>query len=256
MLKVVPILFSFLLLGLVLMGCQGLLLSGALNCENDSHCPEGQSCQADGLCASGGGNGSSNDGGGANGVTPTEAGQLIFTEIMIEAKASSQNFQYVELRNVSADTDFDLQNCALAANTDSVTNNQHVIADSTVILQGAYGSVADDADADAANAIYAWPREEFSITNFRRAGGILSLTCGGVLIDEVRRDFVLGTDGGAGETFEGFMIDQRSVALDKDILDEVQNDEPGNWCLETATYNLQGDIVQGSPGEENACNAI
>jgi hypothetical protein len=245
------------LLALVLStgACQGLLLSGELNCENDGHCPDGSSC-SEGSCKEGGGNGSGNDGGngGLVGEPLTEAGQVIFSEIMEEAEAASNNFQWVELRNISPGKNYDLQGCVLGANNDSAAENSHAIGESVVIPKNDYGVLAKTGNADAAKALYEWP-SDFEISRFKGSGGVLSLTCGGVLIDEVAHDFLL-TDGGADETFESLLIRERSVALDKDILDHVENDNPASWCLETATYTLNGNIVQGSPGEENACNAL
>jgi hypothetical protein len=173
-----------------------------------------------------------------SGTVPSAAGQLIFTEIMVDTTAAKDEVgEWVEIYNPSPLVTYDLFNCQLydSANTDTIARH--------VILQpGWFITLARSADPTLGFV----PTDIYSTVKFSNTGDRAGLRCGTTTIDLV--DFTTWP-----------VPKGRSFSLNPLHYDGTANDVLANWCQGTTVYNTLIDEAgvetdYGSPGVTNpAC---
>jgi len=170
-----------------------------------------------------------------SGALPSAAGQLIFTEIMVDTTAATDELgEWVEIYNPSLLVTYDLFNCQLydSANADAITRH--------VILKPGYSiTLARSADPTLGFV----PTDIYSTVKFSNTGDRAGLRCAGVTIDLV--DFTTWA-----------VPKGRSFSLNPLHYDGTANDALANWCLGTTVYNTlidEGGVEMdyGSPGVTN-----
>ena len=190
-----------------------------------------------------GSGGTTGAGGGAivdagTGLTPSAAGQLLFTEIMVDTTAAKDEVgEWVEIHNPSLLKTYDLFGCELydSGNTDTITRH--------VILQpGWFITLARSVDPTLGFV----PTDIYPTVKFSNTGDLAGLRCGGTTIDVV--DFT------AWPVPKG-----RSFSLSPLHYDATANDLQSSWCEGSTAYNTLVDdgsveTDYGSPGVTNpAC---
>ena len=238
----------------------------AVACGAGDACPPGTVCREDGmchasmaepLCTTGGGDGGPDareDGGvpdaplGDAGppVTPTMAGQLVISEVMINPLASSEEpREWFEIHNPSATTSYDLFGILVRGQRqgDEVTfsiDTSLVIGPGEQLLFGRSGDTAANGGLDH-DFVYG---DQIELGN---TSGEVALVypLGEVLIDEVAY----------GSSIAGWPREEgQTISLDPDLLDAAANDNPDSWCLGTGPYTAEPPHEQGTPGALNpAC---
>lgn len=170
-----------------------------------------------------------------SGTMPSAAGQLVFTEIMVDTMAAKDEVgEWVEVHNPSPLVTYDLFNCQLydSANTDTITRH--------VLLQpGWFITLARSADPTLGFV----PTDVYSTVKFSNTGDRAGLRCGGTTIDLV--DFTIWP-----------VPKGRSLSLNPLYYDGGANDVLANWCEGTTVYNTlidEGGVETdyGSPGLTN-----
>ena len=173
-----------------------------------------------------------------SGTMPAAAGQLLFTEIMVDTTAARDEVgEWVEIYNPSLLVTYDLFGCQLydSANTDTIS--RHVI-----LRPGYFVTLARSADPTLGFV----PTDTYSTVKFSNSGDLAGLRCGGTAIDVV--DFTTWP-----------VPKGQSFSLDPQHYDATANDLLANWCGGSTVYNIITDdagveIDYGSPGVTNpAC---
>lgn len=170
-----------------------------------------------------------------SGTMPSAAGQLIFTEIMVNTTAATDELgEWVEIYNPSPLVTYDLFNCQLydSANADAIA--RHVI-----LRPGYFITLARSADPSLGFV----PTDTYPTVKFSNTGDRAGLRCGGVTIDLV--DFTTWA-----------VPKGRSFSLNPLHYDGTANDALANWCQGTTVYNTlidEGGVETdyGSPGTTN-----
>jgi hypothetical protein len=157
------------------------------------------------------------------GVLHPVAGAVIVTEIMSNPSVASDSAgEWFELANVSAQT-VDLGGCFVGRDAVQDALPTHPL------LPGEFAVVARSTDMVSNGNVTAFSTFSFSLLS----SGTIDLSCDDRLIDEVQW---------ASET-QG-----RSRNLDPQSFNATDNDNAGNWCLSTQTYN---DVDTGTPDSGN-----
>jgi len=222
----------------------------AVTCGADQLCPDGMTCLGDGMCHRSASealcaarpdadpNQPDADPDRADAgppVTPTEEGQLVITELMIDSVATpEQAHEWVEIFNPSDSVSYELQGMWVA---DSVLDIFEF--DSSVIVRPGEHIVlgeSDDLGSNGGVAVdYDWPDADFNLSNDADEV-ILYNPDLDVYIDEV--------DYGATWFAEG-----AALSLDPDSKNAVDNDAEASWCDATTAFGTSGDL--GTPGAAN-----
>jgi hypothetical protein len=173
-----------------------------------------------------------------SGTPPSVAGQLLFTEIMVDTTAAKDEVgEWVEIYNPSLLVTYDLFGCQLydSANTDMIA--RHVI-----LRPGYFITLARSIDPTLGFV----PTDTYATVKFSNTGDLAGLRCGGISIDVV--DFTTWpVPKGA------------SFSLNPQHYDATANDVQANWCDGSMAYNtiVEAGVTQidyGSPGVTNpAC---
>ncbi len=173
-----------------------------------------------------------------SGTTPSAAGQLLFTEIMVDTTAAKDEVgEWVEIYNPSPLTTYDLFDCELydSANTDTIT--RHVI-----LRPGWFITLARSVDPTLGFV----PTDVYSTVKFSNTGDLAGLRCRGVTIDVV--DFTTWP-----------VPKGHSLSLSPQHYDAVANGALANWCEGNTAYStlVEDGAIEtdyGSPGVTNpAC---
>jgi hypothetical protein len=181
----------------------------------------------------------SQDGGGevgTVGVTPTQPGQLVISEIMIDtATITDDEGEWFELYNPSATVTYDLQGCTLTG-----TNAFNVVDQSLIITPGAFITLARATDETTVG--FPLNYSYGPTIKFANEGGSLTVACGpsaATIIDTVSYTI--------DEVVKG-----RSFSLSPAHYDATQNDTPANWCPGAVVYRTTGPTTDyGSPNKPN-----
>ena len=164
------------------------------------------------------------------GNTPTEPGQIVFTEIMAKSQAGSDKGEWFELYNAGEEA-VDLKGCLL---TDDGTDS-HEIEKVMVVKSGAFLLLARSGD----------PTDNFGLEPHYVYGGMtltnasdeLVLVCGEEEIDHV--------------AYSAWMVNEGVAAqLSPEKMSSLLNDLEYNWCLATEEYGTGGKL--GTPGWANS----
>lgn len=163
-----------------------------------------------------------------------EAGEVIFSEIMKNpAILADDDAEWLELHNTGA-ASLELGGCILADE-----GNSHEIASDFTIDAGSY--VTFGRNSDPARIGFTPDYSYGETLKFSNGADTVSLTCGGVLIDEVAYD--------NGESFPD--EEGASLSLDSGSLTSSANDEGSNWCSAEDVFSYPN---LGTPGAANgAC---
>jgi hypothetical protein len=173
-----------------------------------------------------------------SGTMPSVAGQLVFTEIMVDTTVAKDEVgEWVEIYNPSLLVTYDLFGCELydSANTDMIT--RHVI-----LRPGYFITLARSLDPTLGFV----PTDTYSTVKFSNTGDLAGLRCAGTPIDVV--DFTTWT-----------VPKGSSFSLNPLHYDATANDVSANWCEGSTVYNtsVEAGVTQidyGSPGVTNpAC---
>ncbi|HEY2736488.1 MAG TPA: lamin tail domain-containing protein [Polyangiales bacterium] len=161
---------------------------------------------------------------------PSAAGQLAFSELMIDPKTlSDAKGEWFELANLSG-VALDLQGCSLED-----ADKAHPIADSVVVPAAGYLTIARSQNPGFAPGYVT----SFSFTN---SADSIALRCGDIEIDRVAYDKAGGYPVTSGA----------SLSLDPSRLGAATNDSASAWCAATESYGPE----LGTPGRANpVCDA-
>jgi hypothetical protein len=236
----------------------------AVACGAGQACPPGTVCLGDGmchasaagpLCTAAGRDGGPDataleDGGGhidaqvsdaGPPVTPTQAGQLVISEVMIDPVANPEEpREWFEVYNPSTSTSYDLFGIRVRGEQ---VNERFNIDTSLVIPPGGYLLFGRSGDT----AINGGLEHDFVYGNALELGntsGDIALVypLGDVVIDLVS----YSTMAAGWPRSQG-----HSISLDPDLHDASSNDLPASWCLGTVPYTDEPDLEHGTPGEPN-----
>ncbi|MGM0575364.1 MAG: lamin tail domain-containing protein [Myxococcota bacterium] len=166
-------------------------------------------------------------------VLPAE-GEVVITEVMYDPVAvDDADGEWFEVVNTTGEA-LDLQGCAIGSTNDA----DHVIdaEPSLSIGPGATAVFAVNGDAETNGG--APVDYVYDGLFFGNDGDSVSLTCGGVLVDEVAWSEVDGWPNADGA----------SLQLDPGAYDAAANDLVESWCMAT---EATGGGDPGSPGAEN-----
>jgi len=162
-------------------------------------------------------------------------GELLITEIMFDPSALTDTYgEWFEIYNNSGQP-VNLQNLILSRDTVNI----HTIADSIVLLPGAYFVFErNDTATDAANS-YTYG-SDISLSN---TGAVLSIFNKGTEADP--GTLIFSVDYG-GDNFPS--LAGASISLNPTKLNASDAVSGSSWCLSTSVYNT-GDL--GTPGAIN-----
>jgi hypothetical protein len=164
------------------------------------------------------------------------AGDLIITEIMVD-EASGQD-EWFEIYNNTAGS-IDLVGITVADDS-----NQELISNATpiTVAAGGYAVIALNGNTGCGASVADYTINTFGLRN---SGDVLSLFCDGTLIDEV--DFSVGFS----------IVEGEALNFNADLLDgtndDIENDDPNNWCL--ATTDCTPNEL-GTPGLANTSCSV
>lgn len=160
---------------------------------------------------------------------PKSKDSVIFTELMRDPSALADTTgEWFELRNVGAAA-IDLNGCVVTRDTTAFTISEP--------LEVAPGGVVALARSESPGFMPSLVYTQITLPN--STSFVLSLTCGGELMDSVTVD-PGPWPGGPGV----------AASLSSTVASAAGNDDPGAWCAATAPYAT--DL--GTPGGENpAC---
>ena len=182
------------------------------------------------------------------------AGDLVFSELMIDPVGADENKEWIEIFNASSRgivlEGLVIERISRTANEagdfDDVSKASHALGTSRILSSGDY-FVMGDADAVVAPLDYSYDERDESGRRLGAAFGALPKTpsglilkCGGKEIDRV----VWGD--------ESRPVPSSGTALSLDgqtTPDSVLNDDFGRWCEATESYDDEGNL--GTPGEPN-----
>lgn len=174
----------------------------------------------------------------ATGPRAPAAGEVFFTEMMINPDGLSDEFgEWVELYNTT-DEPLSLEQCHLG--DESVPKDDHVIANpivvpaKTAVVVGRTSKASEN--GGVSGIVYAYGNA-FVLAN---TGDAAILTCNGVVVDRVA--FTSTWPFGKGATMQ----------LRVSYLSASANDAPSAWC--TATLSFGSGAQFGTPGNtQNHC---
>jgi hypothetical protein len=168
-------------------------------------------------------------------VTPTEEGQLVISEIMIDSMADpDQIHEWFELYNPSDSVTYDLQGLWVG---DTVLDLFEIDAP-VLVRPGTYVVLGETDDQEMNGGVevaFDWPDADFNLTNGT---------------DEVilyNPDLDLNIDD-MGYTSAWFSVGA-ALNLDPDSLNAIDNDSMASWCDATMSFGTDGDL--GTPGAAN-----
>jgi hypothetical protein len=174
-----------------------------------------------------------------NAVTPTQAGQLIITEIMVDTDVVADDFgEWFEVHNPSTTQAYDLKGCTLHDQ-----GNRHPVTVSLVIPPGRFVSLASFDRMSMAG--FAPDYSYQGGLKFGNDGDTVGVTCGTTIIDQV--DYSRGNF---------HRRSGRSLSLDPDRISASANDVGTNWCAATTMYNQSsaGNTIVADFGTPGAAN--
>jgi hypothetical protein len=166
------------------------------------------------------------------------AGEVVFTEMMINPDGVSDEFgEWVELYNTT-DTPLGLAQCRLSDESspkdDREIDRDVVVPAKSAIVLGRSASAAANGGLSGVTFEYG---NGFVLAN---TGDSAILTCNGVVVDRV--DFTSTWPFGKGVTMQVKQSARNATA----------NDTPGNWCLATLSFGTGAQ--KGTPGNtQNHC---
>ncbi len=164
-----------------------------------------------------------------NFATPM-AGDVIISEIMSNPDViPDADGEWFEVHNPSDDTTYQLGGCEISG----VKGEEIIMLDvDLTIPPGGYLTFAPASEADIGFV----PDYEYDENYFIANGGdIITLNCGGMIVDSVDYD---GFAPGPGE----------SLNLDPDFFNALDNDAAASWCAGTVEYVADN---AGTPGAAN-----
>ena len=232
--------------------------SCAVSCGAGGSCPDGMTCLGDGVCHRSPGDqlcaprpdadpnqpdadpdqpdADPNQPDAGPPVTPTEAGQLVISEIMADSNADpDQLHEWVEIYNPSDSVTYDLQGMWMY---DVGTLDVFEIDAQVLVRPGDYVILAETDDQEMNGGVVAqfdWPDADFNLTNGD---------------DEVylyNPDLDVDIDG--VEYGTSWLTMGATLNLDPDSLNTVDNDSMASWCAGTTSFGTDGDL--GTPGADN-----
>lgn len=172
------------------------------------------------------------------GLTPAAAGQLLFTEIMVDTTAAKDEVgEWVEIYNPSLLKTYDLFGCQIYDSSNTDTIDRHVI-----LQPGWFITLARSVDPTLGFV----PTDVYPTVKFSNTGDLAGLRCGVTAIDVV--------------DFRTWPVPKgHSFSLNPLHYDATANDVQANWCEGSTVYNTiaeDGALLTdyGSPGVTNpAC---
>lgn len=170
--------------------------------------------------------------------TPSQPGDLVITEVMRQPLGTDAAAgEWIEFENRSG-AELDLNGCELTNETDQRFTFEspgpfYVAAGGRTSLWGA-------SDSGSNGGVYLSDGKTRELKGFRIANvaGVLTVRCGGLLIDTVA--WGPGWPGSEGVTMQ----------LSADAIDAAANDAKAAWCASVSTYG-QGS-QRGTPDRSNA----
>lgn len=169
------------------------------------------------------------------GVSPTVAGQLVISEIMMDtATITDDDGEWFEIHNPSTTVTYDLEGCILSG------GGQDTISQSLIVAPGAFISLARNGDPNMVGFV---PTYSYGPTlKFNNSAGSATLICGPgatTIIDTVTYT--------VDEVVKG-----SSFTLSPAHYDAAENDVPANWCHCMIPYRMtSSDTDYGTPGMPN-----
>lgn len=167
---------------------------------------------------------------------PDSAGDVVISEFMASPSATGlQDGQWFEVHNPSDSTCYDLSGCRAKSRL------------FTHLLSPKNGNLEIQAGAYGTFAVSAMPgfQPDFEFTSgwgIDPQGDILSIVCGGTVVDEV-----------GYKTGMNWMMNLPTAGKAKGLspmsMDETANDDGANWCDQTTSLPNNADF--GTPGEAN-----
>ena len=229
----------------------------AVECGAGGSCPDGMTCLGDGVCHRSPGealcaprpdadpNQPDADPGQPDAdpnrpdagppVTPTEAGQLVISEIMIDSIANpDQAHEWFELHNPSDSVTYDLMGLQVG----DVLFDIFDIDTQVLVPPGGYIILGETDDIEMNGGVvvaFDYPDDAFNLTNDADEV-ILYNPVADVNIDDVAYGASWFSVGAA-------------LNLDPDSLNAVDNDSMASWCDATSDFGTAGD--KGTPGAAN-----
>ncbi|MEM6291064.1 MAG: lamin tail domain-containing protein [Myxococcota bacterium] len=165
--------------------------------------------------------------GACEGMAAPQAGDLVITELQPNPDVVTDDAgEWFELLSVAA-TPLELGGCTLA----DLDSDSHTVAGSLVIPAGGVVVLARAAAGNGGLAPDYVYGNDLSLAN---GDDELSISCGGVVIDEV--------------VYAGSWPFGAGAAAQLDPAAGASNDDPSQWCTATTAY---GDGDLGSPGAPN-----
>lgn len=175
--------------------------------------------------------------------TPTTAGQVVITEIMVNPNAQIDDLgEWFELYNPSSTDAVDLMGCTFK---DSSNSNQDGVQNHLVILPNAFATFGRFGDAATGGFVpdlnYHVNTSSTTDVKFGNGGDLLIVQCnGGTMIDEVN--------------FTTWVIPAgATLSLDPSHYNATDNDVQTNWCPAVLPpYHTVGGVTDnGTPGVSN-----
>ena len=229
----------------------------AVECGAGGSCPDGMTCLGDGVCHRSAGeplcgarpdadpdqpdadpdqpDADPNRPDAGPPVTPTEFGQLIITEIMIDSAATPEEpHEWFELYNPSDSVTYDL----MGLQAGDVLFDIFDIDTQVLVPPGAYVILGESGDQEMNGGVevaFDYPDGSFDLGNGADEV-ILYNPVADVNIDDIAYGTSWDTTGTA-------------LSLDPDLTDPIDNDSLASWCDATTAFGTDGDL--GSPGAAN-----
>ncbi|MEZ4266270.1 MAG: lamin tail domain-containing protein [Myxococcota bacterium] len=164
---------------------------------------------------------------------PSVAGQIIFTEFLVDALAVSDSAGFwIELHN-PGDTALDLEGCSFSLGG----TKAHTIGSPLVIGPDGYRVLAPVVNPLLNGGVAVDYALSTAVDTPSSGGGVPQLHCGGVAIDQVV------CAPGSWPVSAG-----KATSLSPFARDATANDDPDNWCAASTPFGA-GDL--GTPGSAN-----
>jgi len=162
-------------------------------------------------------------------ANPTAPGQVIVTEFMARSVSGTDNYEWIELTNVTDQT-FDLAACKL---TDDNTNTHSIVGPLVLAPHAQMLLVRTASDTEYGRVPDYVYGASFNLGN---TSDKIILRCGDVTIDSVAY-------------VTSWVVLSTAFQLSTAAFDATLNDDVANWCPATATYNALPKY--GTPGAPN-----
>jgi hypothetical protein len=172
-------------------------------------------------------------------------GDIIITEVMMNPTNPDSDHEYFEVYNTTG-ADIDMFGWELSDPNSSAFLDNNVngtITNVTIVPANGYLVLATDGDPLVNGGVTAQYNFDGSGTGLFNTNGLLRLTAGTTLIDEV-----VWTDAATYPLSSGV-----SMELSLQHYNAIDNDDPDTWCAAVSTY---GDGDFGTPGTANDCNVL